>query len=351
MQEPVKKKKNWIIPVAIAATATIAFAGFVAVILTTALAVTAPQRKISKQLKLGEKYLADANYEQAVLAYSNAITLNPKNESAYLGIAEAYLGWAGMYENGNPMMAVDVLADGMEVLKAGYDATGSKKVWEKKQELEVKKREIEKANGLGEFAGEDTGDEEEVEDTERAWDDITMSVDCRLAYEYFILNRQYEKDSYNLDFMDETTIFYEFYDMDADGVPELIMNNGSVARATRCCYAFTYSQGQVVYLGIVPTDQYTTNDGRYEGMFGLYKDSYDYENWWYYRKVGLIIDTQFLCSRNLVDNGTGEFVVEEVGSLFTKEEVSEITNQAQPFYGKTFAYDEILNSALLEYQK
>jgi len=48
--------------------------------------------RIREQLDLGQKYLTELNYEQAVLAFTKAIELDPKNAEAYTGLGSAYLG-------------------------------------------------------------------------------------------------------------------------------------------------------------------------------------------------------------------------------------------------------------------
>lgn len=49
-------------------------------------------RELKHQLDLGQKYLTEMNYEQAVATYKQAIELDRFNTEAYLGLAEAYLG-------------------------------------------------------------------------------------------------------------------------------------------------------------------------------------------------------------------------------------------------------------------
>ncbi len=66
--------------------------------------------KLTKQLNLGEKYLSELNYEQAVIAYTEAIAIDPKNPDAYIGLAEAYLA-QGEYDD-----ALDILEQAMEEL-------------------------------------------------------------------------------------------------------------------------------------------------------------------------------------------------------------------------------------------
>ena len=51
-----------------------------------------------EQYDLGMRYLNESNYEEAILAFTQAIEIDPKNVDGYLGRAEAYLG-AGGEEN------------------------------------------------------------------------------------------------------------------------------------------------------------------------------------------------------------------------------------------------------------
>lgn len=46
---------------------------------------------LGKQLKLGEKYLAEGKYEEAILAFEKAIKIDEKNIDARIGLAKAYV--------------------------------------------------------------------------------------------------------------------------------------------------------------------------------------------------------------------------------------------------------------------
>ena len=50
-----------------------------------------PANRVKTQLRLAQKYLNELNYEQAVLAYQEAISIDPKCEKAYLAIADIYI--------------------------------------------------------------------------------------------------------------------------------------------------------------------------------------------------------------------------------------------------------------------
>ena len=53
---------------------------------------SAPSRELSKALDLGNKYLTELNYEEAVIAFNRAIEIDPMNVDAYVGVADAYIG-------------------------------------------------------------------------------------------------------------------------------------------------------------------------------------------------------------------------------------------------------------------
>lgn len=46
-----------------------------------------------EQYDLGMRYLTESNYEQAILAFTAAIEINPNQAGAYVGRADAYVGW------------------------------------------------------------------------------------------------------------------------------------------------------------------------------------------------------------------------------------------------------------------
>lgn len=50
------------------------------------------EQQVAEQLELGQKYLSEMEYEQAIVAFDKVISLNPKVWEAYIGIANAYDG-------------------------------------------------------------------------------------------------------------------------------------------------------------------------------------------------------------------------------------------------------------------
>ena len=85
--------------------------------------------RFRKQLNLGQRYLSEMNYEEAVVAFNQAIEINPRNADAYLGLADAYIGL------GDEEAA-------LAALKKGYEATGDErlKAWIDEMEAEMAER-------------------------------------------------------------------------------------------------------------------------------------------------------------------------------------------------------------------
>lgn len=78
---------------------------------------------------LGQQYLVELSYDKAVLEFTDAIRIDPKNADAYLGLAEAYVGLGDT-------------AKAVETLETGLAETGDDRI----------------SKRLGEFKGDDAAD-------------------------------------------------------------------------------------------------------------------------------------------------------------------------------------------------
>lgn len=112
--------------------------GAVAVItiaLVAVLAIVVPKSvnaaKITEQLNLGEKYLSELNYEQAIVAYQAVIDIDPKNEDAYFALAEIYIA-QGKYD-----MALDILKEARQNLE-GDAQKESRNLYKEVKEMKEK---------------------------------------------------------------------------------------------------------------------------------------------------------------------------------------------------------------------
>lgn len=78
---------------------------------TIYLTMNSSSRKISKKLAIAKEYLESGDYDKAIAAFEEALSVDPKSVEAYAGEAEAYAA-LGEYEKA------------IEVLKKGYELTG-----------------------------------------------------------------------------------------------------------------------------------------------------------------------------------------------------------------------------------
>ena len=58
----------------------------------------ADAREVRKQLKLGQKYIEEMNYEEAIASFEKALEIDPMSVEAYIGIADAHIAIALDYE-------------------------------------------------------------------------------------------------------------------------------------------------------------------------------------------------------------------------------------------------------------
>lgn len=75
-----------------------------------------------EQYDLGVRYLSEGNYEEAIIAFSAAIEIDPKRPEAYLGAAETYI-------------AKDDIEAARKVLEDGLEVTGNQSIADKLQEI------------------------------------------------------------------------------------------------------------------------------------------------------------------------------------------------------------------------
>lgn len=119
-----KKSKNLLI--AIISISGIILVGVV-IVLIMIFSQPNTNSELSEQISLGEKYLTEENYDEAIVAFKKAIQIDPNDPQLYIQLADAYIG------KGDKDSAV-------ETLENGYKTTGSEEIKKKLDEL---KNEIE----------------------------------------------------------------------------------------------------------------------------------------------------------------------------------------------------------------
>ena len=109
-----------------------------------------------EQYDLGVRYLSEGNYQEAILAFTAAIEIDPKKADAYLGLADAYVA------AGDTDAAKDIL-------QKGYDVTGDEGLSARMEELELALQ----AQAL---------------DTRLAQGELVPSTDGPAEYRYYCIN-------------------------------------------------------------------------------------------------------------------------------------------------------------------
>jgi len=79
-----------------------------------------PKYKFNKCISLGEKYLDEMEYEEAILEFQKAISIDPSNVDSYEGIIEAY-ALAVKNNADNPEKAAGYYEDAMVLLENADD--------------------------------------------------------------------------------------------------------------------------------------------------------------------------------------------------------------------------------------
>ena len=69
------------------------------VVLALSLVACGSKGSWQEQYDLGVRYLSDGNYEEAIIAFTAAIEIDPKRPEAFLGRGSAYIGAGETAEN------------------------------------------------------------------------------------------------------------------------------------------------------------------------------------------------------------------------------------------------------------
>ncbi len=99
-----------------------------AVIALEVRAVTLPENRALRRVNLGNRYLSELKYEEAIAEFDRAIAIDPKNVDAYLGKAEAYV-------------QMDDIDSAIETLAEGYDETEDTRLRRAMEELSAQRQE------------------------------------------------------------------------------------------------------------------------------------------------------------------------------------------------------------------
>ncbi len=111
------KKKSAVPVIAISAVAVVVVA---AVLIAVVLFVSSSgeKRRIADQLALGDRYLSELDYDQAIAAYLAVIEIDPKNKEAYENFVDTYIAWSdATATDGNPDESIKLLENAVSELE------------------------------------------------------------------------------------------------------------------------------------------------------------------------------------------------------------------------------------------
>ncbi len=165
--------------------------------------------EISANLDLGNKYLLEGNYEEALSAYKDVIATDAKNVDAYLGAADAYIAM-GMYEEADA------------ILKAGYENTQDERLIEKQEEKNT------------------------ILEAYKAYADYLET--CNFGWEFQVGEYEYE-DFY---FEETNRLVFSLVYIDEDNIPELIYGTTEAVHGSNI-YILKYDNGTVYSIGPIGT--------------------------------------------------------------------------------------------------
>ena len=85
-----KKKKNKAPYIIIMAAAGVLWALVIVMIVVLGVPDKVNAARVGKQIDLGNKYLAEANYDKAEVKFAKALKISPKSSKAATGMAKVY---------------------------------------------------------------------------------------------------------------------------------------------------------------------------------------------------------------------------------------------------------------------
>ena len=260
-------KKKFILVAVIAAVIAL-------VVVTMVMSSASPSKRLQQQLDLGERYLSELNYEQAIAAYEAALELDPKSADAYIGLVKVYDEQEDMERVGETYLtAKDVLEeDALLRLTTEVEA-----VVISYADQFVREGKVSEAEQMLALLTEVTGSEV----LKKKWDEIVLAIgqkglvwertlyDLILAFSYETV---YGSDDFGFGF-EEMLVSFALRDIDriADGIPELIVFNENGTRTETETYFFRFGEGVYDFVGgaaYMESERFRGRDGgHYTGLF------------------------------------------------------------------------------------
>lgn len=174
-----------------------------------------PENRLKRQLDLGNRYLEEARYEEAVLAFEKAVSIDERCTEVYIGLAKAYQG-LGDYEQAR------------QVLLMGRKATNDVKILELLNRMEDIEEVVQDSDSETEDDSE--GDQEKIIEDEIEKEDASTNIYQQYYDKLIALQSRYGmcEDVVEDVWVDENRYlkglcFAKLIDFNADGTEELII--------------------------------------------------------------------------------------------------------------------------------
>ena len=102
----------------------------------TCIAISSEKKRINEHIILGDKYLQNLEYDQALAEYQTVLSIDPGNESAKKGIENACLSYADDFLMNEEDLAIEQYEGLVNILEENFHLTQLKAI--QKKEVEVK---------------------------------------------------------------------------------------------------------------------------------------------------------------------------------------------------------------------
>ncbi len=181
----------------------------------------------TKYVSLGDRYLQEMQYEDAIIAYKDAIHIDEKRAGGYLRVSTVY-ETTGDYDQ-----AGTVLLDGYEKAK------GKDKIQERlvviypavSEEIQVKIKETIDEDALNEpeeNSSEQAEDQTEETDYTVAYEEILAeykeAAENNFSSEILEQSRHINGGVWNFSGQEKYSVYYRYVDLAGDGEPELLIS-------------------------------------------------------------------------------------------------------------------------------
>lgn len=199
--------------------------------------INSPPVKAQRQLNLGNKYLAELDYEQAIVAYEAAIEIEPMNIDAYFGLIEAHIG-LGDWNSA------------LEISLKGYENTHNEELKVKADEIQAELDKIAEEQARAEA-------EERRKQAEAEWrSQYDLIVEADNGWHCFV-ERVYSDE--------EKRILNNLIQACENNAPQEIMNSGISSLYVEDEYGCTYmgvlfgDYALELYIGYYEDENYVIN--------------------------------------------------------------------------------------------